>query len=81
MNLTKAQKNMLERAERIDVLDSLWLRLTNSRPLAQSHRITSLHGSGDFRVAYRLKELGLGRIVCYAPIEGYFFKSEQRVTK
>jgi hypothetical protein len=38
---------------------------------------TRLHGSPDFRVAYRLQELGVGRIASCPIVDGSWFILEQ----
>ena len=74
MELTDAQQRLVDRAHQHSMPEEVYVRLAARRPEAHDLDITLLSGSADFRVAYRLKEKGLGRIVCFSPVEGQFYK-------
>lgn len=86
MQLTKAQQNLIDRAKRLDVPAS-WVDTVQSReqrgldyiveackasgkPFAGA---TYLKGSADYRVAYKLAELGLGRLSTALGVDGSYF--------
>jgi len=87
MKTTKAQQALIERAHRRDYnsegymgqrnMDSFNRLLTLSQQYDKKFfGATRLQGSSDFRVAYALRDKGLGRLASCQMVDGYWFIAE-----
>ena len=84
MKLTNAQQRMIERANRNEYNRDSYIGDNNIRSRNRLLELsvkydrpfegaTRLHGSADFRVAYRLQELDAGRVCSCQIVDGYWF--------
>lgn len=88
MKVTPAQQKLIDRAHKRDFDIEGFSGPYNLRSFDRLEQLsakyekaftgaTRLHGSADFRVAYALKEKGIGRIASCQIVDGFWFVAEK----